>query len=76
VRYSLIALIRGLTVPYAILLGAIVIGGAIAGAPLIAPYRFTGDARDMWRLNTVTGEGRLCRPAQDATKRIYMNCEH
>ena len=78
-RYSTVAVIRGLTVPCAILIGSAIIGGAIAGAPIIAPYRIAAiNSSDLvWRLNTVTGEGRLCVRTQDIATRLYnMNCEY
>ncbi len=81
-RYSIVALMRVLTVPYAILIGSVLIGGAIAAAPLIAPYRITAGGafagtndKWAWRLNTVTGEVARCSEIPDfASQSFKISC--
>lgn len=49
-----------MTVPQAILAGAGIIGIAIIGSQLIAPYRIVSGPALVWRINTVTGEVSGC----------------
>jgi len=63
-----------LTVPGAIIIGAIIVGGAIAATPLVAPYRLIG-GDPKWRLNIVTGEAVLCMP-QKGYRGYALNCDY
>jgi hypothetical protein len=49
-----------MSVQTSIVIGAIIIGSAIVAARIIAPYQVTSGTAIAWRLNTVTGEVKLC----------------
>lgn len=49
-----------MTVPQAILAGSSIIAAAIVGSQFVAPYRLASGTADVWRLNAITGEMRLC----------------
>jgi hypothetical protein len=50
--------VRGLTVAHSLVIGSIILGGAILAAPTLAPYRLVAGTfgGTKWRLNAVTGE--------------------
>jgi hypothetical protein len=67
------------TPTYAILIGAVVIGIAIVGARLIAPYQFAAgvDAQGnpfLWRSSAVTGDVQMC-PALNVIRHTEPKCQ-
>lgn len=51
-----------MTTPHAIIVGASIIGATVFAARLVAPYELTSGPTTIWRLNTITGDIRLCDP--------------
>ncbi len=54
-----------LTVPRALIIGAVIVGAAVFGSKLVAPYQMSNvEAADytriIWRLNTITGNIQMC----------------
>ncbi len=49
-----------MSTPAAVLAGSIIIGLAITGTRLIAPYQIASGTAVVWRVNTVTGDTVLC----------------
>jgi hypothetical protein len=61
--------------PLAILIGSVVIGAAIIVAPQMTPYRFSRDGLVIWRLNAITGQGVMCKPAGGRQQGYSLNCD-
>jgi hypothetical protein len=52
-----------MTIPQAIVASALIVGAAILGSKVIAPYQIVNSrALLLWRLNTITGDVRVCDP--------------
>jgi hypothetical protein len=62
-----------MTTPWAIVVGACIIGLAIFGARLFAPYQISAGPPNAWKLNTITGEMTHCALANDAG-RVSTKC--
>jgi hypothetical protein len=49
-----------MTIQQAILIGAVIVGGSIIAARVIAPYEIASGTAVLWRVNTITGTVQLC----------------
>jgi hypothetical protein len=51
------------TLPQAIVIGALIVAAGIVGSKMVAPYQIVNSrALLVWRLNTITGDVRVCDP--------------
>lgn len=51
-----------LTLPEAVVIGAVILAMSIIGSKLVAPYQISSGPSFLWRLNTITGDIRICSP--------------
>lgn len=62
---------RPLTTKLVIVLAALTISIAIVGARVLSPYQIGATSSGIWRLNTVTGEARMCILTGDTSNGVY-----
>lgn len=80
----MLKLLKGLSVPHAIVIAGIIIGGSlgwsITRAATSAPYNLVmigGGEAGAWKLNTVTGNATFCVPKRDNTAlRFVLDCDY
>jgi hypothetical protein len=49
-----------MTIPHAIVIGALIIAASIIVTRIIAPYQIASGTAIVWRVNTITGSVELC----------------
>lgn len=49
-----------LSIPRAIIVGAVIIGFCIVLGVVATPYRVSSSPAGVWRINTITGDMKLC----------------